>query len=152
MILVDAHRRHDWLLQAVEQRLREELAVLHVTINEEKSRMVDLAHGETFSFLGFDFRRVKSRQRGLAPVVHAEAEEADGAPAQVEGDIPALRVPTGGSGDRPDQPDPAGMGALLCRGRLPPMLWLYQRLGGKEGAAASDACTESQGLRLEEVE
>jgi hypothetical protein len=32
------------------------------------------------------------------------------------------------------------------------MLWLYQRLGGKEGAAASDACAESQGLWLEEVE
>ena len=42
--------------------LREALAVLHVTINEEKSRMVDLAHGETFSCLGCDFRRVKSRR------------------------------------------------------------------------------------------
>jgi len=62
VILVDAHRRHEWLLQAVERRLREALAVLHVTINEEKSRMVDLARGETFSFLGFDFRRVKSRR------------------------------------------------------------------------------------------
>lgn len=62
VILVDAHRRHDWLLHAVEHRLREELAVLHVTINEEKSRRVDLARGETFSFLGFDFRRVKSRR------------------------------------------------------------------------------------------
>jgi RNA-directed DNA polymerase len=62
VILVDAHRRHDWLLHAVEQRLREELAVLHGTSNEEKSRMVDLARGETFSFLGFDFRRVKSRR------------------------------------------------------------------------------------------
>ena len=62
VILVDAHRRHDWLLHAVEQRLREELTVLHVTINEEKSRMVALARGETFSFLGFDFRRVKSRR------------------------------------------------------------------------------------------
>ena len=62
VILVDAHSRHEWLLHAVEQRLREELAVLHVTINEEKSRRVDLARGETFSFLGFDFRRVKSRR------------------------------------------------------------------------------------------
>jgi len=85
-------------------------------------------------------------------VVHAEAEEADGAPAQVEGHLPALRVPTGGAGCRSDQPDSAGLGALLCRGRLLPMLWLYQRLGGKEGAAASDACVESQGLGLEEVE
>jgi len=62
VILVDAHRRHAWLLHAVEQRLREELAVLQVTLNEEKSRTVDLARGETFSFLGFDFRRVQSRR------------------------------------------------------------------------------------------
>ena len=62
VMLVDGHRRHEWLLRAVERRLREALAVLQVTINEEKSRMVDLAHGETFSFLGFDFRRVKSRR------------------------------------------------------------------------------------------
>jgi RNA-directed DNA polymerase len=62
VIFIDAHRRHDWLLHAVEHRLREELAVLHVTINEEKSRRVDLARGETFSFLGCDFRRVKSRR------------------------------------------------------------------------------------------
>ena len=62
VILVDAHRRHEWLLHAVEPRLREALAVLQVTHNEEKSRTVDLARGETFSFLGFDFRRVKSRR------------------------------------------------------------------------------------------
>jgi len=37
------------------------LAVLPVTINEEKSRKVDLARGATCSFLGCDFRRVKSR-------------------------------------------------------------------------------------------
>jgi hypothetical protein len=49
VILVDAHRRYDWLLQAVEQRLREALAVLHGTIKKEKSRRIDLARGETFS-------------------------------------------------------------------------------------------------------
>ena len=62
VILVDAYRDHDWLLHAVDTRLRQELASLQVAINEEKSRLVDLAHGETFSFLGFDFRRVKSRR------------------------------------------------------------------------------------------
>jgi RNA-directed DNA polymerase len=62
VILVDAYRDHDWLLHAVDKRLRQELAVLQVARNEEKSRIVDLAHGETFSFLGFDFRRVKSRR------------------------------------------------------------------------------------------
>jgi RNA-directed DNA polymerase len=60
VILIDAHPRHDWLLGAVEKRLREEFAKLHVEINEEKSRIVDLAKGESFGFLGFDFRRVRS--------------------------------------------------------------------------------------------
>jgi RNA-directed DNA polymerase len=62
VILVDAYPQHDWLLKAVDRRLREELAKLQVTINEEKSRIVDLAQRESFSFLGFDFRRVRSRQ------------------------------------------------------------------------------------------
>src|SRR5258707_13219569 len=45
VILIDAHTRHDWLVKAVERRLREELAKLRVEINEDKSRMVDLAKG-----------------------------------------------------------------------------------------------------------
>src|SRR5881296_3077814 len=60
VILVDWHRRHDWLLRAVHRRLREELAKLALRLNEEKSRLVDLRLGETFGFLGFDFRRVRS--------------------------------------------------------------------------------------------
>jgi hypothetical protein len=40
VILIDAHPRHDWLMAAVEKRLREELAELQVEINEEKSRIV----------------------------------------------------------------------------------------------------------------
>src|SRR6266478_9134938 len=43
VILIDAHPRHDWLVAAVQRRLREELAKLRVEINEDKSRMVDLA-------------------------------------------------------------------------------------------------------------
>jgi len=62
VILIDAYRRHDWLLPAVEKRLREELVALRVEVNEEKSRIVDLGRGESFGFLGFDFRRIRSRQ------------------------------------------------------------------------------------------
>ena len=61
VILIDAHPRHDWLVKAVERRLREELAKLRVEINEDKSRMVDLAKGESFTFLGFEYRRILSR-------------------------------------------------------------------------------------------
>jgi RNA-directed DNA polymerase len=60
VILIDAHPRHAWLMKAVDKRLREELAKLQVEINEEKSRVVDLRQGESFSFLGFEFRRVLS--------------------------------------------------------------------------------------------
>lgn len=60
VILVDAHRRHDWLMKAVEKRLREEFVKLQVEINEEKSSIVDLSRGESFGFLGFDFRRTCS--------------------------------------------------------------------------------------------
>src|SRR5207245_10625232 len=63
VILVDAHPRHDWLMTAVEKRLREELAALQVEVNEEKSRIVDLGRGESFGFFGFDFRRIR-RGRG----------------------------------------------------------------------------------------
>jgi RNA-directed DNA polymerase len=62
VILVDAYPRHAWLLDAVTKRLREELALLQVEVNEEKSRLVDLAQGERFGFLGFDFQRVRSKR------------------------------------------------------------------------------------------
>jgi RNA-directed DNA polymerase len=62
VIVVDAYPQHDWLLKAVDKRLREALAALQVAINEEKSRVVDLAQGEQCSCLGWDFRRVRSRR------------------------------------------------------------------------------------------
>ena len=67
VVLIDAHSRHDWLMKAVEKRLREEIAKLQVQINEEKSRIVDLERGESFGFLGFDFRRVRSLQGAWRP-------------------------------------------------------------------------------------
>jgi RNA-directed DNA polymerase len=60
VILVDAHTRHDWLLKAINRRIREEIAKLGIQVNEQKSRMVDLEREETFTFLGFDFRRIRS--------------------------------------------------------------------------------------------
>src|SRR5499427_7244751 len=60
VIRVDAHPRHDWLVGAVTKRLRQEIGKLRVEINEEKSRIVDLRKGESFGFLGFEFRLVRS--------------------------------------------------------------------------------------------
>jgi RNA-directed DNA polymerase len=58
VILIHAHRWNDWVVRAVEKRLREEFGKLRVEINEEKSRTVDISNGERFSFLGFEYRRV----------------------------------------------------------------------------------------------
>jgi RNA-directed DNA polymerase len=67
VILVDPHPRQGWLEKAIRQRLREELGKLRVEINEEKSRTVDLRKGESFGFLGFEFRRVRSRNGRWRP-------------------------------------------------------------------------------------
>jgi RNA-directed DNA polymerase len=68
VVLVDAHPRQHWLRTAVERRLREELATLQVAVNEEKSRRVDLAQGESCGFLGFEFHRIRSRQGRWMPL------------------------------------------------------------------------------------
>jgi hypothetical protein len=64
----DGHPRQRWLRAAVERRLREELATLQVEVNEEKTRQVDLTQGERFGFLGFDFRRIRSRRDRWMPL------------------------------------------------------------------------------------
>ena len=68
VILIDSHLRRQWLRQAVEKRLREELAKLQVEVNEDKSRRVDLEQGESFGFLGFEFRRIRSRRGRWMPL------------------------------------------------------------------------------------
>ena len=67
VILVEGHPDHDWLVKAVIKRLREELGKLRVELNEEKSRIVDLRKGESFGFLGFEFRRVRSKKGAWRP-------------------------------------------------------------------------------------
>ena len=67
VILIDSHPRNDWLMEAVDKRLREELAKLRVEINEDKSRTIDLGKGESFAFLGFEYRRVLGRNQQWRP-------------------------------------------------------------------------------------
>jgi RNA-directed DNA polymerase len=67
VVLIDAYKRHDWLMEAVTKRLREEFAKLQVEINDEKSRTVNLERGESFGFLGFDFRYLRSLRGAMRP-------------------------------------------------------------------------------------
>lgn len=62
VVLVDGHPRHRWLVRAIQKRLREEYQALGVAMNEDKSKVVDLTNNDSFTFLGYRFRRVKSRR------------------------------------------------------------------------------------------
>ena len=72
---MSAHSDQRWLRTAVEKRLREEFAKLEVEVNEEKSRRVDLKRRERFSFLGFDFWRVRSRAGRWMPLIRPQMKK-----------------------------------------------------------------------------
>src|SRR5258708_10956477 len=67
VILIDSHPRNDWLMRAVDKRLREELAKLRAEIIEDKSRTIDLRKGESFAVLGFEYRRDLGRNQKWRP-------------------------------------------------------------------------------------
>jgi RNA-directed DNA polymerase len=62
VVLVDGFGKWQWLLSAAYKRLLEEFEKLGVQMNQEKTRIVDLSRDGTFSFLGFDYRRIKTRR------------------------------------------------------------------------------------------
>jgi RNA-directed DNA polymerase len=62
VILVHGHPNEDGLLKAVRRRLKGELDKLHVQVNEEKTKEVNLKEGGCFSFLGFDIRLNRNRE------------------------------------------------------------------------------------------
>ena len=62
VILVHWHPKEDWILQKVQKRHKEELDKLEVEMNLEKTKVVDLKKGGSFSFLGFDFRFTRNRE------------------------------------------------------------------------------------------
>jgi RNA-directed DNA polymerase len=68
VILVSWHPNQDWLVRKVDERLREELAKVQVEVNEEKTRTADLMKGESFTFLGFRWRRVPGQSGKWRPL------------------------------------------------------------------------------------
>ena len=148
VILVDAYPRHDWLLKAVDKRLREELAKLGVEVNEEKSRVVDLAKGESFGFLGFEFRRIRSLGGVWRPQYAPKLKKRTALLRKLKDIFRRFQSEPVGRVVAADQPDPAGLGELLCGRPFEPVLRLRPGLGGEEDAAAPDARPAASGLRL----
>jgi RNA-directed DNA polymerase len=63
VITVSGHRtKRGWADRAL-QRLEEQLAPLGVTLNRDKTKIVNTLKGEAFGFLGFDLRRKRKREK-----------------------------------------------------------------------------------------
>jgi RNA-directed DNA polymerase len=84
VVLVDAHPRQRGLRGKVEKRLREEVAKLGLEVNE-KSRVVDLCKGESFGFLGFEFRRIRSRVGRWRPLYRPQGKKRTALLRQLKG-------------------------------------------------------------------
>jgi len=54
------HTKRGWAELAL-KRLQEQLTLIGVELNQEKTKVVDTLKGEAFSYLGFDLRRVAKR-------------------------------------------------------------------------------------------
>lgn len=62
VITVSGHSsKRGWAARALE-RLRKELEPLGVSLNHDKTRIVNTLEGESFGFLGFDFRRAPKKK------------------------------------------------------------------------------------------
>src|SRR5260221_13161811 len=114
VVLIDSHPRHEWLIGAVEKRLREEMAKLRVEINEEKSRKVDLSKGGSFGFLGFAYRRIRSRKRKWRGLQQAQPEKATPLPPELHENFPRHRTQPPAVGTGLIQQAVRGWGSILC--------------------------------------
>lgn len=65
VILINGHPALSWLVEKAKRRLVTELGRLQVRLNTEKTKIVDLEQGETFDFLGFEYRLIKMEKRKM---------------------------------------------------------------------------------------
>jgi RNA-directed DNA polymerase len=56
------HTKRGWAERAL-QRLCEQAELIGVRLNMEKTKVVNILNGDAFGFLGFDFRRIRSREK-----------------------------------------------------------------------------------------
>jgi RNA-directed DNA polymerase len=75
VVQVSSHPKARHWASKVERRLREELGKLDLTVNEEKSRVVDFGAGEAFDFLGYTFRLVDGGTPGAKKMVLARPQK-----------------------------------------------------------------------------
>ena len=57
VILVNPHASKEWIVNRAKKRLGEELNRLQVTMNKDKTKIAHVHEGDSFGYLGFDFRK-----------------------------------------------------------------------------------------------
>jgi len=62
VVQIDGFYEWNWLGNFTLFRLKQEFQKIDVKVNLEKTKVVDLTRGETFKFLGFEYRRIKTRK------------------------------------------------------------------------------------------
>ena len=136
----------------MEKRRREELAELQVEINEKKSWIVDLCRGESFGFLGFDFRRVRSLQGRWRAHYTPKLKKRTALLAKLKDVFRRHQSQPVDRSHQADQSGAARVGELLQGGTFQRVLRLREGLGGKEDQAPYAASPQTTGLRLDAVE
>ena len=135
VILIDAHPRHDWLMGAVEKRLREELAELQVEINEEKSWIADLSRRE-LRLSGIRLPTCPQSSGHVVCATHTKAQETNGAAAEAQGCIPPLPIATCGLGHYIDQSRCSAVGWSTLRWDIPASASASLKTGWKRRSGA----------------
>ena len=144
-IKASAFARIPTFLNACQQKLR-------VEINEEKSRIIDLAKGGSFAFLGFEHRRVLGRNRKWRAQFVPKLKKRTALFGQAQGNLPTTRPPTGREGDGDDQSHPTRWGELFPDRAFGSRLLEDPRRGRKGDPASSDAGPMAPRPGLETVE
>ena len=58
VIAVNGHDSLKWLVEKCFRRLSEEMNKLKVKLNTQKTKIVNVNNNETFTFLGFEYRKI----------------------------------------------------------------------------------------------
>jgi dienelactone hydrolase len=89
VLLLDQDSRYDWLLPAVQKRLREALSKLHYDLAAVETQSVDLTRGGSLRFLGFELRIVKGKHGDAQVQYHLLEERSHGQPDEA---LPSRRL------------------------------------------------------------
>ena len=75
VVTVNGHESLKWLVNKAYRRLSEELEKLKVNFNIDKTKVVDMENGETFTFLGFEYRLIKMQNKKMVKITPKKEKE-----------------------------------------------------------------------------